>query len=365
MMTINKVKSPTWNFLKINETTVEEQVILNGSGQSIVEKIPAGLVIGNESCEGCTGCDQSGTDSIRAIKCGMGEEADAFFLKASKETLMVRAKAGRKISEPLNIRYLMENGDSNADRVEIIAEEGSELTVIMDYSSLRHTASGFLGVQTKVHLGKGASLQLVKVNLLGTGYTCMDDIGVVAEDDAYFNLTKLELGCSKCYVGVAVDLKGRKSRFNGDIGYLCLHDELLDMNYHISHHGRKTGSELQVKGALRDNSKKTFRGVIDLINGGKGAVGNELEDVLLLSEDVENKTLPVILCDEDDVEGAHGATIGRLSPEMLFYMQSRGFSEKDAELLVTKAKLNSVRNLIHDDNTHGRIQYFMEEAFRE
>ena len=365
MMRINKVKSPTWNFLKINDTCYDEKITLNGSGRAVVEKIPAGVIIGNESCEGCNGCDIADTGSVRAVKCGMGEEADAFFLKASKESLMIRAKAGRRITEPVNIRYIMENGDSNADRVEIIAEEGSELIVIMDYSSIKYSAGGFLGIQTRIHLAKGARLHLVKVNLLGTGFTCMDDIGAVAEDDAGFELTKLELGSGKCYTGVMVDLKGRKSSFKGDVGYLCLEDKLLDMNYHISHHGRKTVSDLQVKGALRDDSQKTFKGVIDLIHGGKQASGNELEDVLLLSDNVVNKTLPVILCDEDDVEGAHGATIGRLSSDMKFYMQTRGFTEHEAELTVTKAKLNSVRNLIPDDNIHGRIQYFMEEAFKE
>ena len=86
--------------------------------------------------------------------------------------------------------------------------------------------------------------------------------------------------------------------------------------------------------------------------------------VLLLSEGVVNKTLPIILCDEEDVEGTHGASIGRLSPEVLFYMQTRGMSKQEAELLMTRAKLNSVRNLIHDEHTHGRIQYYMEEVFR-
>ena len=63
------------------------------------------------------------------------------------------------------------------------------------------------------------------------------------------------------------------------------------------------------------------------------------------------------------MEGTHGASIGRLSADMLFYMQSRGISEKEAELLMTKAKLNTVRNLIGDEQSIGKIQHYMEEAF--
>ncbi len=363
-MQVNKLKSPTWNFLKLNDAEIGEEIALNGSGKSIVEKIPSGMIIGNESCQDCVGCDLQTSVDIKSIQCGMGAEADSFFAGASKDVLMVHAKAGRKIEEPVSIRYLMENGDSNADRVEILAEQGSTLTVIMDYSSSKKDAKGFFGVQTKIYVGEGASLHLVKVNLLGSGYLCLDDIGVVVEDSGYFDITQMCLGGGRNFIGLSADLKGYKASFNGDAGYLCLDSQSLDMNYYIAHHGRKSTSELQVKGALRDGASKNFRGTIDLVKGAKGASGNELEDVLLLSDGVINKTLPIILCDEEDVEGTHGASIGRLSSDILFYMQTRGFSQHEAELLMTKAKLNSVRNLIKDEHTHGRIQYFMEEAFK-
>ena len=84
---------------------------------------------------------------------------------------------------------------------------------------------------------------------------------------------------------------------------------------------------MTVNGVLRDSSQKTFRGTIDFKTGSSGAVGAETEDVLLLGETVVNKTVPLILCAEEDVKGSHGATIGQLDEEMLFYLGSRGISE--------------------------------------
>lgn len=363
-MRINSLKSPTWNQLRINDAVIEEKLILKGSGRAIVEKIPAGVIIGNESCKDCGGCELKDAFDLRSIKCGMGEDADSFFAEASAEVLMIHAKRGRKVGQPVNVRYLMENGDSNADRVEIIAEEGSSITVIMDYSSSKFNAGGFFGVQTKIHVGAGARVHLVKVDLLGSGYLCLDDVGVAVEERGEFEITQLSLGSKRNYTGVAADMIGYRSSFTGNVGYLRMNEQLLDLNYHIAHHGRRSTSELMVKGALRDKADKVFRGTIDLIRGAKGAKGNELEDVLLLSDGVVNKTIPVILCDEDDVEGEHGASIGRLSKDVLYYMQTRGFSKHEAELLMTRARLNSVRNLINDEQTHGRIQYYMEEAFK-
>ena len=82
------------------------------------------------------------------------------------------------------------------------------------------------------------------------------------------------------------------------------------------HEGKKTQSNMQAGGVLRDHAFKLYRGTIDFKWGAKGAVGNEKEDVLLLSNDVVNQTIPLILCAEEDVEGNHGATIGKLDDEL-------------------------------------------------
>ena len=76
------------------------------------------------------------------------------------------------------------------------------------------------------------------------------------------------------------------------------------MNEVVRQRGRNTRSELGYNGVLEDAAKKSLRTTIDLVHGAKGAQGNEAETVLVLGDDVVvNKTLPTILCDEDDVAG--------------------------------------------------------------
>ncbi|MCR4922638.1 MAG: SufD family Fe-S cluster assembly protein [Lachnospiraceae bacterium] len=359
---VNSLPTLTWNFLKINDAKVEERIDLNGRCQSLIHNIPNGIIIGNAGCEGCSGCDNVNGFDIRSINGGMGREAGDFFDKACEDSLVIRAKKGVKVKEALCISYALKDTDSTAIKQVIVAEENSELTVVMDYSS-GVSDGGFFGVQTKLYIGKGARINLVKIELLGRSFLHFDDIGAVCDDTGSLNTIQMELGGGKSYVGSNIFLKGYKSNYKGDTAYLCIEDQQLDMNYYIGHEGKKTSCDLTVKGALRDNAVKSFRGTIDLKKGAKGAKGQELEETLLLSEKVKNNTLPVILCDEDDVEGSHGASIGRLSGDILFYMQSRGLSEKDAEILMTKAKINSVRNLITDDKSIGKIQHYMEDAF--
>lgn len=85
-----------------------------------------------------------------------------------------------------------------------------------------------------------------------------------------------------------------------------------------------------------DEAQKTLRFTIDFKNGSAGSVGDEQEDVLLLGEDVINRTMPIILCQEEDVDGRHGATIGQLGEDLLFYMQSRGIDEEEAKRIMIK-----------------------------
>jgi Fe-S cluster assembly scaffold protein SufB len=94
-------------------------------------------------------------------------------------------------------------------------------------------------------------------------------------------------------------------------------------------------------------------------------VGNEQESVLLMSPDVINKTLPIILCEEEDVEGAHGATIGRLSEDMLFYMTSRGIDRKTAERIIVRARLDAVAAKVPVPALKEKLTAFIEETFSD
>ncbi len=83
--------------------------------------------------------------------------------------------------------------------------------------------------------------------------------------------------------------------------------------------------------------------------------------MLLMDDSVVNQTIPVILCDEDDVEGNHGASIGRLDEESLFYMESRGLSLEAAYELIAEARMESAIHGIMDK----KVEEYIEAELRE
>ena len=108
-----------------------------------------------------------------------------------------------------------------------------------------------------------------------------------------------------------------------------------------------------------------FRDSIDLRNGCSGSEGNETEDVLLMDETVENRSLPIILCSEDDVVGNHGATIGSLDEDLLFYMESRGMQKDEIYEMMAKARIDAIVRKIPDAKTRHDLLELDDEEERE
>lgn len=127
-------------------------------------------------------------------------------------------------------------------------------------------------------------------------------------------------------------------------------------NYTVDQHGVNSVSNFRLISALSGNSKKETTMQIDFARGAHGARGSEAESVVL-SENAENITLPIINCDEEDVVGSHSLSTGHIDPLQLQYLITRGFSEAQARNMITRARILDILNLINDDT---KLQYVYE-----
>ena len=132
------------------------------------------------------------------------------------------------------------------------------------------------------------------------------------------------------------------------------------MNQTVVHTGTKTECNMKTDGTVKDNTTKTYRGTIDMRKGCSGSKGNEMETTLLLSPEAVVKAAPIILCGEEDISAEHGSTIGKLSPEMLFYMNTRGIDQQTAERLLTRAKISACASDIPDESVQEEINAWLE-----
>jgi Fe-S cluster assembly scaffold protein SufB len=205
-------------------------------------------------------------------------------------------------------------------------------------------------------LSEEASLTVVLVRHANTAEKCFSDLQVNCKENARFHVIRVILGGQRSYDNFSVTLEGRGSSFQADIGYQLTGTEQYDVNCEAIHLGKRTESNIRSLGVLSQNAEKLLRGTIDFRTGCSGSVGGETEDVLLLDDTVVNKTVPTILCTEEDVSGNHGATIGRPDEQVLKYMASRGIEEDVAIKLMARAKLDAVIEKIPDEDLKQKIR---------
>ena len=175
-------------------------------------------------------------------------------------------------------------------------------------------------------------------------------------------MLQIFIGKGNLYNGVRTELIGKRASTNMDIGYLGQKKQVIDINLVVNHIGKKTNCNIQVDGTLKDAAEKIFRGSIDFKTGSSDSKGAETENVLLLGDDVVNKTIPLILCAEENVEGSHGATIGELDEDTLFYFASRGIDMETAEDMMTKGKMEVLYRKIQDEDTEKLVEKQLAEV---
>lgn len=298
----------------------------------------------------------------QAFATALGGEFTEFADNKAAETVIYKIPEKCKLNEPVILKYSLEEDTENiTQRIIHVGRDSQAVVIIVHASGMSKGA--LMADVTKVILEEGAYLKLVDVELLGRDTVAFDDMGAVLRKNSRLDVIQILLGGSRVYTGCYADQCGEGSTFNIKCGYFVSQKNILDINYVAAQRGRHTLSDIYAAGALKDGAVKTLKGTIDFRKGSKGSKGEEREDVLVLSPSVTNRSVPIVLTEEDDVEGHHGATIGNLSKDVLFYLGSRGMSKEYAELLMIKGKILSIANMIPDTETVKRITCAVGEAF--
>ena len=327
--------APTWRWLKLNYYDlydVEQPEAVS------VEIDPAAEVEAVESRDFL----------LKDISTGMGEDMSR--IAASSGAPVHRFTIGEQHRASSPVRMQVSYWDSSCQMVntELVLGKKSRMTFIMDLTS-REEASGLGASQIRYRLDDGAHLTIIQVLHASSEYCVLSDIGGECGENSTFELVQIVLGGKLNFLGMNSRLLGKRSSLITRLGYMLDGAGYLDVNYVADHVGRHTTCDITANGVLRDQSKKVFRGTIDFKKGCSGAVGSETEDVLIMDDECINQTIPVILCSEEDVEGTHGATIGKLSEDLLFYLTSRGMDEDSVYEMMARARIDSVADHIHDD----------------
>ena len=341
---VNPIPYLTWSWLKINKDSgTFDFSLCENKGNDI--QIPAGVLVS----EGKTVKTE-----LPEPENSIGKDAAQIITDAAQGKIYTFEK---DCDQPLIIRI---KADSNSATHNIIhAKAGVNCKVIIFYEG----GSGsevFSGIITKVYAEDDSNVQIAKVQLFKNSVYQIDDTQIVCGDSAKANLIQIELGGAHIDAGFHATLHGYQSRFTSDTAYICRENQYVDMNQVVVHTGKKTDCNMKTDGTVKDDSTKTYRGTIDMRKGCSGSTGNEMETTLLLSPKAVVKAAPIILCGEDDIAAEHGSTVGKLSPEMLFYINTRGINQETAEAMLTRAKITAAAANIPEEKIRQEINNWLD-----
>ena len=247
-------------------------------------------------------------------------------------------------AEPI-ILQIEPNKDNNVlvDYINITAENFVNASVIVKYISNTKVYSNSL---ININVGENANLDVTVVCELGKQSTNLIKFTNLVQKNANLSYKIVDF-CSLYSIHNFLSKVEEDSKSNLSCVYIGNKKSKVDINYIQNVDGENAVANITCIGALNDCAEKSFKGTINFIKGAKGSKGTENELCLLLSQNAKSKALPMLLCGEEDVDGSHSSSVGKISDKELFYINSRGIDKKEAVKIFVKAKFNSVLNDLH------------------
>lgn len=267
------------------------------------------------------------------------------------------AKENETVNERIN--YVSEN--QLIELTDIKSEKNSVLNVILNYS--KKLTSDFRSSLIRVKALENSTINLFIIQT-EENKKAVESIVSEVEENAVFNLYQYEVGSVELYSNYKANLTGENSTVNVNSIYFGYEMNELNLLYDIFHIGENTNSNIIVNGALRDKSYKNFKSTLDFKEGSRGSAGSEEEYAVLLSDDVLAVSVPVLLAHEDDVQGNHAASAGKIDSELLFYLMSRGLDQHQAEYMIILSKFSKAIDAIEDSELRENLNEMVKEIVR-
>lgn len=162
---------------------------------------------------------------------------------------------------------------------------------------------------------------------------------------------------SNIYYDNDTKIKGKNSTSNINVVTIGAKNKQHYFNTELTNIGEKTSGNILQRGILLEYSDITFNGVGIIIKGAHDSKSFQSLKLMSLSKNAKAKTNPILLIDENDVKAGHGASIGKINEEQIYYLNSRGISTKDANFLLSSG---FIFEIIHKIKNKEIKEYIIE-----
>jgi Fe-S cluster assembly protein SufD len=276
---------------------------------------------------------------------------------------VVHISKGYQQNQPVELLFLSgQQGTSvvSHPRVLVLAEEGSNATVVETYASLSDEQY-FTNSVAEVLLGPGAHLRHYRIQNHTPRAFHIATTHVEQGPDSTFSSFSLDVGGNLVRNNLNIRMSGEGSSCTLNGLYLAKGDQHVDNQISLDHAGSYTTSRQLYKGVLDGKSHGVFQGSILVRPNTKKVDAQQTDKNLLLSDQAEIDTKPALWIYSDDVKCGHGAASGTIDQEALFYLRSRGLDEPSARRILIGGFVGETINTIEDECLRTYIEKLVME----
>jgi Fe-S cluster assembly protein SufD len=331
---VDGTTAPSTSGKAMLEIDVGGLAVVNGGVQ--IQKTPDGITF--EPLE---------THERLATLVGTDDKFTAHNAAAWQHGLLVRVPKGVVVEQPLYVRIVNSTeGGSHFFRLLVIAEPESRFSLIEEYASTSPDLPAYSNVAVELFVEAGAKLEYVSLQNLSRETWHFAAHHARVERDGELDWVAGGFGSKKGKTRIQNDLAGpgATSRVTG--AYFADGTQHLDYDTFQEHIAPHTTSDFAFKGALRDSATTVWRGMIRVERDAQKTNAYQENRNLLLSKDAHADSIPGLEILANDVRCTHGATLGQVDREQLFYLMARGLSRSEAERLIVRGFFQDVLDRI-------------------
>jgi Fe-S cluster assembly protein SufD len=276
--------------------------------------------------------------------------------------VVLHVPRGVEFDLPVRVtRWVSEPGMAYFSRTLIVAEAQSRVSFVDEILSDDLPQQTLSSTAVEIVAKDGAQVQYVSLQRMGRGVFHLAQQRTVAGKDATLDTLNVTLGASVSRTDLNAQLLGSGS--NSDMLGLYFAEEGQHFDHSTSqdHVAPHANSDLLYKGALDGDARTVFRGIIKVHPGAQQTDAYQTNRNLLLSRHARADSLPNLEIEADDVKCSHGASVGELDLEHLFYLMSRGIAREQAERLVVIGFLGEVLSRLPLAGVAEKVSRIIEE----
>jgi Fe-S cluster assembly protein SufB len=250
---------------------------------------------------------------------------------------------GVKVEIPLQAYFRMQTqGVGQFEHTLIVAEPGSSVHYIEGCSAPRYTKAALHAGMVEIFAKEGSHVRFTTIQNWARNVYNLNNKRALAYAGATVDWVSGSLGSKVTMLYPTTVLLGPGAKTE-NLGFTFAQDgQWLDVGARALHLAPNTSSRLVSRSVVQGDAKAVFRGKVYVAKNARGAKGHVECSTLLLSPEASTETIPTLNAENDEVELAHEATVGRISQEHLFYLMSRGLTEQEAMSLIVNGFVSPI-----------------------